>query len=332
MKYKRTVLVWMSFSVEGVATMALGGSCSAARWDDQSREPRVETLDQAPKLGLLGGRPGHPTLEILVSPRHKPAESLSLESPAQFGEPCLKPGDKLPARSRLADLCTGSLGVNLARFATFTVRNIGAKSTEDSFTADVFINGVRQETVQFDPLAASSRRTVESTVARFTDCQRGTVRLLLDPQTLVTESNKFNNDYSVERVPPCPDVTAIIDQDRMNNNLQYKVQIRVVNNGTARMPSVDASIIAAVRDPIFGGPRLEQCETAPTSARVTGCMSHTRRIATLDPGELEKFTFGLKILASKSVDVRVTLKCVVGNDCLESNAANNLVRRVLGPH
>ena len=226
----------------------------------------------------------------------------------------------------------GSLGVGPARFLTFTVRNLGSRSTNASFTADVYINGELRETVGFPPLGGSSGRRAEARVAKFTDCEKGTIRLVLDPQNAVNEMDEFNNDYSADRVPPCPDVTAIIDQDHFNNNLEYRIQIRVLNEGTARMPAVDAGIIAAIRDPAFGGPTLEQCEAAPTTVKVSGCMYHTRRIRDLAPGQLEKFTIGGRILATKTALVKVTLKCVLGADCLESDGTNNVVFRILGPH
>jgi hypothetical protein len=153
---------------------------------------------------------------------------------------------------------------------------------------------------------------------------------VLDPQNVVTEKDESNNDYSLDRVPPCPDVTATIDQARVNNK-QYRIQIRVLNKGTAPMPPVDVGIIAAIRNPSSEGPTLEQCETAPDPISVPGCFFHTLRTSALDPGQPRRFTIGGNILATRTAAVKVTLKCVLGADCAESDGANNVVHRILGP-
>jgi len=245
--------------------------------------------------------------------------------PGAGGEPCLAAGKK-PAR--LADLCVGSVAVSPSRFLTFTVRNRGSRSTSAAFTAEVYLDGALQETIEFARLGGSSSRRVEARVAKFTDCEMGTIRLVLDPQNLVNETDELNNDYSIDRAPPCPDVTASIDQARVNNR-QYRIQIRVVNEGTARMSAVDVGIIAAIRDSV-GGPTLEQCETASTTISVPGCVFHTLRTSALAPGQPRRFTIGGNIPATRTAEVKVTVKCVLGADCLESNRTNNIVSRILG--
>ena len=243
------------------------------------------------------------------------------------GEPCQAAGKK-PAR--LADLCVGSVAISPARFLTFTVRNRGARSTGASFIAEVYVNAERQETVAFAPLGGSSGRRAEARVARLADCEKGTIRLVLDPQNVVAESDESNNDYSIDRAPPCPDVTAGIEQARMSNR-QYRIQIRVVNGGTARMPPIDVGIIAAIRDPASDGPTLEQCEIAPDPVAVPGCVFHTLRANALAPGQSRRFTIGGNIPATRTAEVKVTLKCVLGADCAELDGSNNIVSRILGP-
>ncbi|HJR34523.1 MAG TPA: CARDB domain-containing protein [Gemmatimonadales bacterium] len=243
------------------------------------------------------------------------------------GEPCPAAGKK-PAR--LADLCVGSVAVNRARFLTFTVRNRGSRSTSASFTAEVYVDGERQETIEFARLGGSSDRRVEARVARLADCGKGTVRLVLDPQNVVAESDELNNDVSIDRVPPCPDVTASIEPARVSNR-QYRIQVSVVNKGTARMAAVDVGIIAAIRDSTSEGPTLEQCEAAPTPDSLSGCSFHTLRTNILAPGQSRRFTIGGSIPATRTAAVKVTLKCVLGADCVESDGSNNVVHRILSP-
>ncbi|HSE50734.1 MAG TPA: CARDB domain-containing protein [Gemmatimonadales bacterium] len=242
-------------------------------------------------------------------------------------ELCLAAG-KQPAR--LADLCVGAVAVSPARFLTFTVRNRGSGSINAGFPAEVYINGVMQETIEFSRLSRSSGRKAETRVAKFADCEKGTIRLVLDPKNVVSESDELNNDYSIDRAPPCPDVTASIDQARVNNK-QYRIQVSVVNEGTARMSAVDVGIIAAIRDPARGGPTLEQCETASDPISVSGCLFQTLRTSALAPGQSRRFTIGGNIPATRTAEVKVTLKCVLGADCLESKDSNNVVSRILAP-
>ena len=250
--------------------------------------------------------------------------------PGAAGTPCPVAAGKPSAPARAADLCVSSVAVGPARLLTFTVRNRGSRSTNAPFTAEVRINGELRETVEFTPLGGSKARRVASRVARFAECGNGTIRLVLDPQNAVAETDEANNDYSIERAPPCPDVTAAIDQARVNNR-QYRLQIRVSNQGTAPMPPVDVGIIAAIRDPGSEGPTLEQCETASDPIAVPGCFFQTLRTRALDPGQTRSFTIGGNIPATRTAAVKVTLKCVLGADCAESDGANNVVHRILSP-
>lgn len=250
--------------------------------------------------------------------------------PGPAGDPCRVAAKQPSVAARLADLCVGSVAVGSDRLLTFTVRNRGSRSTNASFAADVRINGELRETVEFAALSGSRVRRAEARGARFADCEKRTIRLVLDPQNTVTETDESNNDYSVERAPPCPDVTAAIDQARVNSK-QYRLQIRVLNDGTAPMPPVDVGIIAAIRDPASDGPTLEQCETASDPIAVPGCFFHTLRTTALDPGQTRRFTIGGNIAATRTAAVKVTLKCVLGADCAESDGANNVVSRILAP-
>ena len=250
--------------------------------------------------------------------------------PGAGGEPCRAAAKKPSVPARLADLCVGTVAVGPERLLTFTVRNRGSRSTTDSFAAEVRINGELRETIEFAPLGGSKVRRAEARGARFADCEKSTIRLVLDPQNTVTETDESNNDYSIERAPPCPDVTAAIEQARVNNR-QYRLQIRVLNQGTAPMAPVDVGIIAAIRDPAAGGPTLEQCEAAPDPIAVPGCFFHTLRTSALDPGQTRRFTIGGNIPVTRTAEVKVTLKCVLGADCAESDGANNVVQRILSP-
>ena len=243
------------------------------------------------------------------------------------GETCPAAGKK---SGRLADLCVGSVAVSPARFLTFTVRNRGSRSTAASFTAEVYVNGERQETIELARLGGSSSRKVEARVARLADCEKGTIRLVLDSQNVVAETDESNNDVSLDRAPPCPDVTASIDQARVNDR-QYRIHIGVTNEGTARMSAVDVGIIAAIRAPGSDRPTLEQCEAAPDPIAVSGCLFQTLRTSALAPGQSRRFTLGGNIPVTRTAAVKVTLKCVLGADCAESNGSNNVVSRILAP-
>jgi hypothetical protein len=258
------------------------------------------------------------------------AQERAGAEPGAGGEPCRAAARKPSAPVRVADLCVGSVAVSPARLLSFTVRNRGSRSTNASFTAEVRINGELRETLEFAPLGGSRVRRAEARGARLADCDKSTIRLVLDPQNAIAETDESNNEYSVERAPPCPDVTAAIDQARVNSR-QYRLQIRVSNQGTAPMPPVDVGIIAAIRDPASDGPTLEQCATAPDPIAVSGCLFHTLRTNALAPGQSRRFTIGGNIPAARTAEVKVTLKCVLGADCVESDGANNVVHRILNP-
>jgi hypothetical protein len=124
-----------------------------------------------------------------------------------------------------------------------------------------------------------------------------------------------------------PDVTAIIDQNRMNNNLQYKAQIRIVNNGHASMPAVQVQTLGVTWNPTSTAPPPSQCVPNQNCA-----IKDSRTIGPLAPGQLVKYSVDPKFLAVQTVIVQVTILCNPPNNCLELNVANNKVQKILGPH
>jgi subtilase family serine protease len=107
-------------------------------------------------------------------------------------------------QDKLPDLAIHQAGLGKAGSVIYQVANGGSSSTGGFFVVDIYIDGVRRDSIRHEPLPAMSMQTVESNLARFAQCQTGTLRLTVDIQNTIRESNEKNNDYTGKLAAPCP--------------------------------------------------------------------------------------------------------------------------------
>jgi subtilase family serine protease len=108
-----------------------------------------------------------------------------------------------PEANRLADLEVVAVAVTDDGSVIYQVGNRGMAGTDRSFVVDVYVDGVRRDSVTHAPLPGLSVQTVQSNLARLTECAAGTVRLVLDPQNGVREASKANNERVARLAPAC---------------------------------------------------------------------------------------------------------------------------------
>jgi subtilase family serine protease len=108
-----------------------------------------------------------------------------------------------PEAEHLPDLEVYALAAADNGAVIYQVANRGKAGTDRSFVVDVYVNGVRRDSITHGPLPALSMQTVQSSLARLAECTAGTVRLVLDPQNGVREASKANNERVVQVMPTC---------------------------------------------------------------------------------------------------------------------------------
>jgi subtilase family serine protease len=104
----------------------------------------------------------------------------------------------------LPDLAVHQVGLSKAGSVVYQVANGGNAGTGGFFVVDIYINGVRKDSIRHEALPAMSVQTAESNLARFSPCQGGTVHLVLDSQNSIRETNEKNNAYTDQLTAPCP--------------------------------------------------------------------------------------------------------------------------------
>jgi subtilase family serine protease len=108
-----------------------------------------------------------------------------------------------PAPQQLADLEVYAVALADNGAVIYQVANRGNGSTERPFVVDVYVNGVRKDSITHNPLPALTMQAAQSNLARVLECKAGTVRLVLDAQNSVREANKTNNERTTQLVPAC---------------------------------------------------------------------------------------------------------------------------------
>lgn len=198
------------------------------------------------------------------------------------------------------------------------VINCGTTATPAPFDVDVYVNGVQVITRQFGGLAAGKNATEAATVPEM-DCKPTGVQVVVDPQQLVNDVNRNNNQLQRQSTPPCPDlVVTDIKQHWINDwHTQWEVGYTIVNQGSAPM-----SHSVSVRG--WGGP-----------VGVAGVFEFPLMLETvldpLAPGQSKSnvitgqwFTPLDTVMVKLLADSDHTLK--------EPNKDNNYAEKTLGPH
>jgi subtilase family serine protease len=107
-------------------------------------------------------------------------------------------------QDKLADLAIHQASLGKAGSVIYQVANGGRSGTGGFFVVDIYIDGVRRDSIRHEPLPAMSMQTAESNLARVSECQTGTLRLVVDTQNTIRESNEKNNEYTGKLAAPCP--------------------------------------------------------------------------------------------------------------------------------
>ena len=108
-----------------------------------------------------------------------------------------------PAADQLADLEVYAVALAENGSVIYQIANRGHGGTERSFVVDVYVNGVRKDSITHHPLPALTMQAAQSNLARLVECKAGTVRLVLDAQNSVREASKTNNERTAQLAPAC---------------------------------------------------------------------------------------------------------------------------------
>ena len=108
-----------------------------------------------------------------------------------------------PEADQLPDLEVYAVALGENGSVIYQVANRGKGGTERPFVVDVYVNGVRKDSITHSPLLGLSVQAAQSNLARLTERKVGTVRLVLDPQNSVREASKANNERTAQLVPAC---------------------------------------------------------------------------------------------------------------------------------
>lgn len=112
-------------------------------------------------------------------------------------------GQAAPGSPALPDLEVYAVGLTDSGAVIYQVANRGNAGTDRPFLVDVYVDGVRRDSISHPALPALTVQTAQSNVARLTECKAAMVRLVVDPQNSVREASKTNNERSVPLAPAC---------------------------------------------------------------------------------------------------------------------------------
>jgi len=225
------------------------------------------------------------------------------------------------------ELCISGLLLSQTRHVALTVRNIGGQTTGTPFLVDVYLNNAKTDSIQMSAMGSHTAQSVETAHALLSTCQPAFVRVVIDPLHAVAEGDRTNNDYAVSWPVPCPDVTAEISQKKVNNDIQYKAHVKVINHGGMPMPPVNVRTLGMTYNPASSPPIPSSC------IQQFNCdVKDGRTLDPLAPGQFVEYDVDPKFLAAQTLIVEVTILCSPPNTCFESDQMNNTVRKVIGPH
>lgn len=244
------------------------------------------------------------------------------------GSPCpMKLGSPSGRIAGGPELCVSRLMLSQSRHVAFTIQNIGSRATGAPFLVDVYLNNAKTDSIQLSPLGGHGVQSIETTHAFLPTCQSALVRVVIDPLHAIAGEDRTYNDYAVHWPLPCPDITAEISQHKINNNLQYKAHVKVVNHGGIPMPPVTVRTLGVTYNPASSPPIPSSCIQSFNCAVQDG-----HPLSPLAPGQFVEYDVDPKFLVAQTLVVEVTILCAAPNNCLESNQTNNMVRKVIGPH
>lgn len=280
-----------------------------------SQEPDSSAPNPIEERGVpMPSVPGQAVPSFPIQPK------IGKPCPSRMGVPFEKPSPN-------PDVCISSLLLNESRHVAFTVRNVGGAGTGAPFLVDVYVNNAKTDSIPIPPMSNGTALSLEAHQAFLAGCQTASVRLILDPQRAVPDADRTNNEYAETWPSPCPDVTAEITQNKVNNNLQYYAHVKVSNQGTMPMPAVQVRTLGVTYNPANTPPPPGQCIQ---NGNCDVKDSHT--VGPLAPGQAVGYNVDPKFMIAQTLVVEVTILCGPPNTCLELNQGNNTVRKTIGPH
>lgn len=134
------------------------------------------------------------------------------------------------------DLTVARIDLDAEGRIRYNVANATFGETGNPFVADVLVDDERKDTIKHPQLAAHSAHAV-TTATVFPDCGTHTIRIVLDPQEIVTETVENNNGRSESLTPPCPDLAVTeIKKNWEDANTQYRAHVTIQNVGDRASP------------------------------------------------------------------------------------------------
>jgi CARDB len=245
----------------------------------------------------------------------------------QFGEQQKLP----PVNLHAPDLVAGVPHLTEDRRIAFTVINRSNIGESKTFQAVLYVNGAVKQTFDINGARAYSTHLL-STVDSLVNCGPLSLRVVVDPDNRVAEADEQNNTKTNDLPSACPDVTASISKKWVNNNLQYKAHIEVVNNGGVIMPKVSVRTLGA---PWWPNDTAQPATNCLSNPQISGsCVKNVTIVGPLAPGEKFGYEPGGKYDLGQNLSVQVDITCGTPGqprppECVESDYNNNTVRKGL---
>lgn len=196
----------------------------------------------------------------------------------------------------------------------FTLENCGDTASQTSFVTDIYVNGTRADTIEVsNPIAPHSAIGILSSLANLVStgsCNPATVRVVVDSQNVVQDSNRANNDQTSTVTPQCPDLamTGIWRHWLDDLHTQFEIRYTVANLGNAPIPH--SVLIRAWGVPSPGIPG-----DLP--------VNYEEGLDSLSPGESRNFQIHQAFLKGDSVQLKIYVD--YGDTIAEPNKVNNLM-------
>jgi hypothetical protein len=183
------------------------------------------------------------------------------------------------------DLTVARIGLDADGRIRYSAANATFGGSINPFVADVLVDDERKDTIKHPQLAAHTSHVV-TTATVFPDCGTHTIRVVLDPQEIVTETAENNNARNESLTPPCPDLAVTeIKKNWEDLNTQYRAHVTIQNVGDLVSPP---GIIMTVSVSGAGIPTEIGYELDP-----------------LQPGQSRSFNVSEKVNGLNSIEVYV---------------------------
>lgn len=236
-----------------------------------------------------------------------------------------------PVKLHAPDLMASVPRLNEDRRIAFNVINRSNLAEPKTFQAVLYVNGAVKQTFDVNGAPAYSSQTLKTSDA-WVNCGTLSLRVVVDPDNRVTEVDEQNNTKTNDLASACPDVTASISKKWVNNNLQYKARIEVINKGGVIMPKVSVRTLGAPWWPHETAQPPTNCLSNP---QLSGsCIKNVTIVGPLAPGEKFAYEPGGKYDLGQNLSVQVDITCAAPgqpapSQCVESDYNNNTVRKGL---